>query len=70
MNEEMILNCLRTNGPMTSRQICIACNEENQATLQRTRRLLKSMHKFRMVSQIGTVMESNHNPSYLWEVVE
>ena len=66
----MILDCLRTHGPMTSRQICIACNEEDPATLQRTRRLLKSLHKFRMVSQIGTVMESKHNPSYLWEAVE
>lgn len=66
----MILEILRQHGPMTARQVCIACNEENQATLQRTRRLLKSMHKFRMVSQIGTVMESKHNPSYLWEAVE
>ena len=70
MNEKMILDCLRTHGPMTSRQICIACKEEDPATLQRTRRLLKSLHKFRMVAQIGTVMESRHNPSYLWEAVE
>ena len=66
----MILDCLRTNGPMTSRQICIACNEEDPATLHRARRLLRSMHKFRMVKQVGSIRECSYHPSFLWEAVE
>lgn len=70
MNEQQILEILRQHGPMTARQVCIMCNETEDNGLHRARRLLRSMHKFRMVSQIGTVMESKHNPSYLWEAVE
>ena len=70
MNEQQILEILRQHGPMTARQVCIMCNETEDNGLHRARRLLRSMHKFRMVSQIGSIRECSYHPSVLWEAVE
>lgn len=70
MNDQQILDILRLHGPMTARQVCIMCNDTEADELHRARRLLRSMHKFRMVKQVGSVRECSYHPSFLWEAVE
>ena len=71
MNDQQILEILRTHGPMTARQIATAHGDASYDALVRTRRHLRSLHKFRMVEAVGEVRESQYrNVSRIWKVVE
>lgn len=71
MRDDEILAVLRAHGPMTARQIAIVHGDASYDTLVRTRRHLRSLHKFRMVEAVGEVRESQYrNVSRIWKVVE
>lgn len=70
MNDEFVLSVLRSRGPMTVRQIVAAYGMvANNTNLGKVRRQMKSMCRYGLVREVGTVRDGTYHPSILWAVI-
>lgn len=71
MNQEQILEALRSHGAMTPRQIqALFKDSPDQDSIDHIRRKLRALHKYELVKPVGKVkVMEGAPPAVLWEAV-